>query len=542
MKKRILIFTFLWLPFIVSAQIEDAWVYFTDKEDVATKIANPLTILTQKAIDRKNKHGVAIDARDVEVNESYITSLKNATGITVYAKSKWFNAVHVRGTETDIDNLETTFSFVDHIEFADKSLNTTRVSIPNKKAKDKFSVENTRVVFNYGNTQNQVEMINADDLHVADYTGEGVTVAVIDAGFPNVNTMGAFQRLRDNSDLLGGYDFVNRTSDVYASTVSDHGTKVLSTMAGFIENQYVGTAPDASYYLFLTEDGLDENPVEESYWVEAAERADSLGVDILNTSLGYKDFPTYPRYDYTSADMDGNTAFITRGANIAYEKGMLVVNSAGNSGVNGVNAPADAIGVFTIGAVDGNGDYVSFSSKGSVIQPTHKPDVVARGGAAYVIDSNNNIVQNNGTSFSSPIMTGGLASLIQALPNFTNAEIMQLVRESASIYNTPNFEIGYGIPDLQQALGAVLNKGGDILGKEFKIFPNPAKSLLFVNFPENVNSADIAIFDVLGKLVINTTIYQNNKALNIEALSKGIYIARLKGDNKKTNTFKLIKE
>ncbi|TJY36306.1 S8 family serine peptidase [Pontimicrobium aquaticum] len=542
MKKRLLFFALLWLPFITSAQlIEDAWVYFTDKEDVATKIANPLTILTQKTIDRKNKHSVTIDARDVPVNETYISQIKGATGITVYAKSKWFNAIHVRGTETDIDNLETTFSFIDHIEFADKSLNTTRISISNKKAKDKFSVENTRVVFNYGNTQNQVEMIKADDLHLADYTGEGVTVAVIDAGFPNVNTMGAFQRLRNNGDLLGGYDFVNRTTDVYASTVSDHGTKVLSTMAGYVENQYVGTAPDASYYLFLTEDGLDENPVEESYWVEAAERADSLGVDIVNTSLGYKDFPSYPRYDYTYADMDGNTAFITRGANIAFEKGLLLVNSAGNAGNNGVNAPADAAGVFAIAAVDANENYVSFSSKGSAIQPTHKPDVAARGGLAYVINSGNIIVQNNGTSFSSPIMAGGLACLIQALPNLTNAEIMQLVRESGSIYNTPNYEIGYGIPDLQQALGTVLNEG-IILETEFKIFPNPVKNLLFINFPENVNSADVKVFDVLGKLVIDTTIYINNRSLNLSSLSRGMYIAKLQGDNKKANTFKLLKK
>jgi len=266
-----------------------------------------------------------------------------------------------------------------------------------------------------------------------------------------------------------------------------------------------------------------------------------LGVDIVNTSLGYLDFPTYPRYDYTTADMDGNTTFITRGANIAYEKGMLVVNSAGNSGNNGVTAPADAAGVFTVGAVDVNENYVSFSSKGSAIQPTHKPDVAARGGAAYVIDKNNFIVQNNGTSFSSPIMTGGLACLMQALPNMTNAEIMQLVRESASIYNTPDYEIGYGIPDLQQALGAVLSEGNS-MGMEFKIFPNPAKNLLFINFPENVNSASVKVFDVLGKLVINTVINQDNKVINIEALSKGIYITRLKGDNKKTNTFKLIKE
>ena len=219
---------------------------------------------------------------------------------------------------------------------------------------------------------------------------------------------------------------------------------------------------------------MDEKPVEESYWVEAAERADSLGVDIINTSLGYINFPTYPSYDYTMADMDGNTTFITRGANIASEKGMLVVNSAGNSGNSGVTAPADAAGVFTVGAVDVNGDYVSFSSKGSAVQPTHKPDVAARGGLAYVINSSNSIVQNNGTSFSSPIMAGGLACLMQALPNMTNTEIMQLVRESASIYSTPDYEIGYGIPNLQDALGAALLNERDTIGIEVKIAPNPA--------------------------------------------------------------------
>lgn len=539
MKKRIFVFSLLiWLPFLVLAQTEDAWVYFTDKVDVANAIANPITILTQKAIDRKAKHSVAIDSRDVPVNEAYITQVKNATGITVLAKSKWFNGVHVRGTETNINNLTTTFSFVDHVDFADKNLNTRRRIA---KPKDKFAVENTRVVFNYGNTQNQVEMINADDLHLANYTGAGVTVAVIDAGFPNVNTMSSFQRLRDAGNLLDGYDFVNRTSNVYASTVSNHGTKVLSTMAGYIENQFVGTAPDASYYLFLTEDGTDENPVEESYWVEAAERADSLGIDIINTSLGYKDFPTYPSYDYTSADMDGNTTFITRGANIAFEKGLILVNSAGNSGTDGVTAPADSAGVLTVGAVDNNGDYVWFSSKGSVIQPTQKPDVVARGGAAYVIDELDNIIQNNGTSFSSPIMAGGIACLIQALPNKTNAEIMQLVRESASQYATPDYELGYGIPDLQAALGATLNNEANS-EDQFKIFPNPAKNLIFLNVPKQITQTEVKIFDVLGKLVLNTVIYQDNKQVNLTSLTRGIYIVKLKGNNQKNNTFKLIKQ
>jgi len=532
MNKKYLFIGLLFLQLFAFSQ-QDAWVYLTDKVNVANAIANPITILTQKAIDRKTNHGVVIDSRDVPVNEAYITQLKNATGITVMAKSKWFNAVHVRGSQTDIDNL-IVLSFVSSIDFADKSLNSARIS----GSANKFEVEEAQTVFVYGNTQNQVEMINADNLHVSNFTGTGMTVAVLDAGFPNVNTMAGFQRLRDAGNLLNGYDFVDRTSNVYASAVSDHGTKVLSTMAGFVLNQFVGTAPDASFYLFRTEDASSENPVEESYWVEAAERADSLGVDLINTSLGYFDFDN-PNYNYTASDMNGNTAFITKGANIAFDKGMLLVNSAGNSGASGVNAPADAAGVLSIAAVDGNGIYASFSSQGSALQPTQKPDVAARGSGSFVIDPFDNIVQNNGTSFSSPIMAGGVACLWQALPNKTNVEIMQLVRESSSQFATPDFFLGYGIPDLQLALTLELDKTQQSI---FKIFPNPLQNILQINFPENTESASLIIYDILGKQVTKAIITQDNKRINLDFLPSGIYIVKLQGDNQNVNTFKLIKE
>ena len=190
--------------------------------------------------------------------------------------------------------------------------------------------------------------------------------------------------------------------------------------------------------MFLTEDVGSETPVEEAYWVEAAERSDSLGVHVINTSLGYKTYQN-PNYTHTDEDLNGSTTFITRGANIANEKGILVVTSAGNSGANGVGAPADATGVLSIAAVDLDGDYAGFSSQGSALQATQKPDVAARGVAAFVIDDDNNITNNNGTSFSSPIMAGGIASLWQALPNATNEEIKDYVRMSASQYTTPDF-------------------------------------------------------------------------------------------------------
>lgn len=533
-----LLFIFIFIYQINCFAQQDAWVYLSDKENVAESISNPITILTQKSIDRKLVHNVTIDERDVPVNEVYIAEIKSQTGILVMAKSKWFNAVHVRGSQTEIEALSD-LSFVSHIDFADKSLNSTRTIAH----QNKFEFENVSTDFNYGNALNQIEMFNGDELHIADYTGTGMTVAVLDAGFPNVHAIEGFQRLRNAGNILGTYDFVDRDEDVYTNTTSSHGTLVLSDMAGHIQDQFVGTAPDASYYLFITEDAPNENPVEESYWVEAAERADSLGVNVINTSLGYTTFDN-SNYNYSPSDMDGNTAFITRGANIAYEKGMLLVNSAGNSGNNSwgiVGAPADASGVLSIGAVDSNGNYASFSSRGDSTQPTQKPDVVAQGQSSFVITQNNSMTTANGTSFSSPILAGGIVCLWQALPTLSNAQIMHLVRESASQFNNPDNLLGYGIPDLQLAftngLSLVDNEDQEL---DLRIYPNPVSDKIELNVPEN-EKVSIYIFDVLGKLVIESYFDNVKSSVDLISLSKGIYIAKLQSGNL-SNTIKLIKE
>ncbi|WP_430466505.1 S8 family serine peptidase [Winogradskyella ouciana] len=515
---------------------EDAWVYLTDKPNEAAALANPISILTQKAIDRKQNHGVAIDARDVPVHEAYISDLKTQSGITVLAKSKWFNAVHVRGSEADISALSV-LPYIDMIDFANNSLDASSRSSNSQVNSD---IEDETVDFTYGNTQNQVEMINADNLHVDDFTGEGFTIAVMDSGFPNVNTMAAFQRLRDNGDLLDGYDFVSRNADVYANTASSHGTRVLSTMAGFIQDQFVGTAPDASYYLFLTEDATSENPVEESYWVEAAERADSLGVDMINTSLGYRVFDN-PNYDYTPADMDGQTTYITKGASIAAEKGILVVVSAGNSGATAwqtVGAPADSPEVLSIGAVDENGQYVNFSSQGGTAQVGYqKPDVVARGGLAFVVNENNTIVQNNGTSFSSPILCGGIASLWQAIPDATPTEVMDFIRQSASQFTMPDDFLGFGIPDLAMARSLGL---GETSIENINIYPNPVKDNLYVELPTQLVNSEVSIYNQLGQKVLQTELNTNSEAINVESLEAGFYVLKLSSETN-FRTFKFVR-
>ncbi|WP_411895376.1 S8 family serine peptidase [Winogradskyella sp. A2] len=538
MFRNICMLLLLQISITATAQ-QDAWVYLTDKADVATSLANPITILTQKAIDRKQQHSIVIDERDVPVNEAYISDLKSQIGITVMAKSKWFNAVHVRGTEAAINALDV-LTYVDVIDFADKSLNAGSREF---YAQDKYDNFEQQTVFNYGNTQNQVEMINADNLHVDDFTGEGITIAVMDSGFPNVNTMGAFQRLRDNGDLLDGYDFVTRNADVYANTASSHGTRVLSDMAGFVQDQFVGTAPDASYYLFLTEDVSSENPVEESFWVEAAERADSLGVDMINTSLGYRVFDN-SNYDYTPADMNGQVAFISKGASIAVEKGILVVVSAGNAGATTwqtVGAPGDSSDVLSVGAVDANGNYVAFSSQGGAAQVGYqKPDVVARGGTSYVIDQNNNIIQNNGTSFSSPILCGGIASLWQAIPDASPTEVMDYVRQSASQYSTPDDLLGHGIPDLDLAKTIALSIDED-LRTEFSFYPNPVGNELNIQFPEENVNAQLVIYNQLGQRILNTIVTNAINTVDVSFMSPGIFILELNSEGN-IKTYKFIKK
>ncbi|WCO02485.1 S8 family serine peptidase [Psychroserpens ponticola] len=535
--KKLLLLGILLFQYLSFAQ-EHAWVYLTDKENVAASIANPILILTQNAIDRKADKNIPIDERDVPVNENYITQLKSETGIIVMAKSKWFNAVYVIGLEevniSDLMDLD----FVESIDFANKQLNAeSRIALNNNK----FEIEESLIDFDYGNTLNQVEMIGVDHLHLSDYTGEGVVVAVLDAGFPNVDTIDAFQRLRDNDDLLGGYDFVSRNSNVYEYDGNEHGTRVLSDMAGFIQDEFVGTAPDASYYLFRTEDSSGEMPVEESYWVEAAERADSLGVHIINSSLGYRVFDN-DNYSYMPSDMNGTTAFITKGANIANEKGILVVNSAGNSGNSDwqiVGAPADASGVLSIGAVDSDGNYASFSSRGDANQPTQKPDVVARGASAAVVNSSNEIISNSGTSFSSPIMAGGIASLWQALPDATNEEIKQYVRMSASQYNTPDFFLGFGIPNLELALDIGLSLSEEEFVR-FKVFPNPVSNSLNVQIPTSSEPTNLKIYTMLGKLVLEKNITKSESILDLSSMASGVYMMSFES-NIGSKTFKLIK-
>jgi serine protease AprX len=521
------IFLFLLFHSLISFSQEDAWVYFTDKPDSQFYFDNPLEMLSQRALDRRTNQGIVLDEKDIPIHQLYIDQITASTGIEVKAKSKWLNALHIRGSIENIEALAN-FSFVDRIHFANRTLNTQNRISQSYKVKSVQKQLDTQEDFVYGNSANQIQMLNGHLLHQQNYTGTGKIIAVMDAGFPGVNTASSFQRIRDNNQILGGYNFVNRSDDFY--TANAHGTLVLSLMAGFVENQLVGTAPDSGYYLFITEDNADENPVEESYWVEAAEFADSLGVDIINTSLGYFTYNN-PNYSYTYADMDGETSFIARGADIAFSRGMICVTSAGNSGAGAnpnIATPADAIHTLTVGSVKFDETYSVFSSIGPTSDGRIKPDVMAQGQNPYYSTTTGSVANaSSGTSFSGPIIAGMVASFWQAIPWATNQQVVDFVRQSADRFANPNAQFGYGIPDFQLALETANLSVKDIKAKRFIVYPNPVNDELFVLFPADENLIKWQLFNAVGQKIEEKTLNQNNNSVTTTNLQSGIYFYQI---------------
>lgn len=430
-----------------DTKIEDAWVYFKDKPSKNVFLADPLKMVSARSKTRREKQNIPFVENDVPIESSYYSAINSSKGIVVLAKSKWLNALHIQGTKTNINALKSN-SFVLKVEYADKSLNTNRVASYKQShhPENKFG---SISAFDYGGAYNQIKMIGGDVLHNEGFTGTNMIIAIFDAGFPGVNAFPAFKRLHDNNKILKGYNLVKRGTSYY--TGSSHGTSVLSTIGGFSSNPtFVGTAPDASFYLFITEDDSKEVILEESLWVEAAELADSLGVDIINSSLGYTTYD-YKNHSHKYEDMNGSTTFISRGAAVGASKGIIIVNSAGNEGASPwkyISAPADVAGVLSVGAVDFNKTIASFSSFGPTFDSRVKPDVVAQGKGVYVVDGAGGITTSNGTSFASPILAGVIACFWQKYPTKTSKEIIQMVKSSAHLYNNPTNQEGYGIPFL----------------------------------------------------------------------------------------------
>lgn len=531
--QKIYFFLLLTISFSSFSQDEEAWVYFTDKPNAQYYLDNPLEMLTQRALDRRANQGIALQINDTPIHQPYIDQVMASEGVTVKAKSKWLNCVHVRGNVSSITALSE-LSFVDTIVFADDALNTSGKIRSTKPINPVNKTLDVSENFNYGNSQNQIEMLNGHLLHQANYTGNGKIIAVLDSGFINVNSTAPFQRLFDNNLILGGYNYVSQNEDVYS--LHNHGTMTLSCMGGYVDGELVGTAPNAQYYLFVTEDVVDENPVEESYWVEAAEEADRLGADIISTSLGYYVYDN-PNYSHVYTNMTGNEAFASKGANIAFSKGIIVVASAGNSGgnpepLNHIGVPAEATNVLAVGAVKFDETFATFSSIGPGYENRIKPEVMAKGQAATVANTAGNIQTASGTSFSCPIMAGMVASFWSAVPSLTNQQVINFIIQSADRFNNPTDQFGYGIPDFQSALQSALLSVGEAEIENYQVFPNPTTSTITMVSPANFVGNSIKMYNGLGQLVLTNTIENPVQTLSLDGLNSGVYFYTISTSDK----------
>lgn len=532
--KKALLFSLFLSSILGYAQTELVFVYFNAKPNKASFYANPLSELSQKSLDRRSNLGIALNDQDAPIESTYIQNIVNL-GFNVTDYSKWLNGVAVVANAAQVLVLKSQ-PFVQRVEsFAQNS--TVVLKSENKNKFDDFN-KNALTNFNYGQGLAQINQINLRTLHVNGFTGTGISIAVIDTGFPTVDTGDAYQRIRNLGKIKGGYNFISKNTDIYNPALYFHGSVVLGTMAGFIDNSFVGSAPDADYYLYATENAAVEIPEEQLYWIEAAEEADRRGVDIITASLGYTTFDD-SRYNYTYADMDGTTTFISRGAQIAAEKGIFVLAAAGNSGAASwhyISAPADNAKVFTIGAVDAAGASSTFSSFGPNALGVVKPDGSARGTNAQTVYNNGNYA-TNGTSLSTPIVAGGVACLLQSLPATTSREaIKNKLRESASLFPAHDDQKGYGILNFASA-EAVLRVTDEIKEVGLHFYPNPASSKITFNTKEKV--LEVQIYDQLGRLTKSAT--PKNNQLSIQELETGVYYLKIKTD-KQTYTSKLIKE
>lgn len=482
-----LIFSMIFITAFSQIAPNKYYVQFTDKANSPYTLDEPLAFLTQRALDRREKQQIALAENDLPVNPQYLEQVA-AAGATLLFPTKWLNGVTVSTTSQQVLDAIAALPFVQGVrslpEEPLKQVIKEKTFFAAEAVGDVYAPKTSPLKqtgsFNYGNGFTQINQINGIPLHDAGFRGQGMVIAILDGGFTDVQTHVAFDSLWLNNQILGNKDFTNPGGNVFSE--SSHGTSVLSTIGANVPGQLIGTAPKASFWLLRSESVSSEHLIEEYNWVSAAEFADSVGVDIINSSLGYIDFD-FPQWTHTYPDMDGTTCVATIGADIASDKGILVVNSAGNSGGDSffpyIGSPADGFKVFSIGAVDGTGARASFSSIGPTYDGRIKPDVMAMGQGTALANGNNNFTYGNGTSFSSPVMAGMTACLWQSNPNFTNTSIREAIKMSGSNATQPNSTFGYGIPDFYQANSFLtsIDTGEQRETNLMKVAPNPFQTV-----------------------------------------------------------------
>jgi len=475
------------------------WIEFSTAKDLGYSIYHPEEFLSDRAIQRRQNQGIPIEDNDLPVSRAISDSLVSM-GLKVLHTSKWFNAAAVETTDSLLADKLSEKTYISSIElvyhYPVAGVNLS--SIPENSGSESGLV--------YGDSQRQISIMNGDYLHEQRLQGQGMIIAVLDGGFYRVDSLSAFDSLRANGQILAYRDFVDPEADFF--TQSAHGMSVLSLMGGNIPGTLIGTAPQASYLLLRTEDVRTESRIEEINWLVAAEFADSAGADIINSSVGYSWFDD-PTLSYSYQNMDGRTTLVTRAANLAAEKGILVVNSAGNHGAQPwryIISPADGEGVLAVGAVDTNGIIAGFSSYGPTYDQRVKPNTLAVGYQALVFRTYNSTGRGNGTSYSSPLIAGMAACLWQKYPLITNYEIKESIEQSSDKYHSPYNQYGYGIPNFIIAESIISGIYNEKIQNPFEVevFPNPCIDFLNIKIVSAIpGTAAIKFYDLSGKLVLS---------------------------------------
>ncbi|MBR1463592.1 MAG: S8 family serine peptidase [Prevotella sp.] len=426
-------------------------VMLTDKQGSPYTLDAPEQYLSQRAIDRRKRQHLDIDSTDLPISPRYIQEVVSA-GVEVVCQSKWNNSLLVKGKRLDVLRNLSKLPFVRDAQ----RVWTSPDSLERRHVREHYSTafkdwESNMDQHEYGVTQPQLEMLGGLMLHKHGYRGRGMVIAVLDGGFMNADAIPSLQKVR----VAGSADFVFPRAESIFKEI-DHGTKVLSMMAADERNVFLGSAPEASYWLLRCEDTQTETMAEEDYWASAVEFADSAGVDVINSSLGYHDFDDRVHFKYSQ--LDGTATMISRTASMLAKKGMVLVCSAGNDGMGTwkkISFPADAIDILTVGAVSADRQNAAFSAVGPTADGRVKPDVMAMGSPATVITGRGSISKDIGTSFSAPLVAGLVACLWQALPGKSALEIIELVRQSGDNVACPDNIYGYGIPDFWKAFKSI---------------------------------------------------------------------------------------
>jgi serine protease AprX len=510
-------------------------VYFKDKGSNTSGKYLPSDLLSARAINRRSKAGIITpDYRDIPVYTGYIDQIKKL-GFTFHSTSKWMNTALFKTKTIPDTSLLKSLPFVADAKIVKKPIGKSS----NINKLDLLTNDEYLPPFDQ-----PLIMMNGSVLHSSGYDGAGVLVAILDAGFPNADNIQSLANLRSRKGIKCTRDFVK--NDPYVYDYNLHGTAILSVLAGQIEGEIQGTAPGADFMLLRTEDASSEFSVEEDFWVAAAEFADSAGADIISSSLGYFNFDE-PSLDYKFSDLNGKTAFVTRGADVAASKGILVVCSAGNERNKlwkHIIAPSDGDSVICVGAVDGSGVISSFSSAGPSSDGRIKPDNTAMGVSVIAQTESSSFVRMSGTSLSCPVISGMAASLMQAVPDASNIEIINALHKAGDRFSVPDTLYGYGTPDMIKALNYLQELHLKLPEEGTLMWPNPTTGDFEINFNDSPGLLNIEIYTSSGSLIFRKDFSEYaGRNIVIRALSgkpQGIYLIKLK-TGKGTFVNKIIK-